>query len=171
MKDRTIIAAGVALVAVAASLGVQAGPARSWEDKPCGATEQTAHLCAPGEKARDGSVPNPLPEPAPTPTPPEVVPAVVTPPSTTPAVPVIPPRVPLTCPELRARVETNHAGARWVILLHQRCGTPPPPKVVPTCDDLADEGAGILWLIRFRCDLTPGSPRRFNPPVTGELRR
>jgi hypothetical protein len=82
MKRITIALAALAAVGMAL-------PATSfgWDELPCGETEETAHVCAPGEVARDGTIPNPLPQPTPAPVPntPEQQPSnassvVVTPP-------------------------------------------------------------------------------------------
>jgi len=95
----------------------------AWSELPCGETEETAHTCAPGEVARDGTVPNPAPSPAPVPPTPELPPAAVVPPAV-----VVPPPTPVpTCAELRARYPK--AGRRRQI--NWGCAvppTPPPPR-------------------------------------------
>ncbi len=88
---RNQITGGLAITAIS-SLAFLAGSASAWDSLPCGETEATAHLCAPGELARDGTIPVPLPVPTPelvpvTPTPIEPLPRVVTTPKPKPLKP------------------------------------------------------------------------------------
>lgn len=146
---------------LAATLGLAAGltlaipsPGAAWDDLPCGATEATAHLCAPGEVARDGTIPTPLPLPAPVPVVPEVTPAPdLVQASPGPTAPAATPLVRYTCAQLVAR----HAGARS--LRDRGCVKP------PTCADLRARHAGVLWLVRFNCRTRLPGP--FSPAVTG----
>lgn len=105
---RTTLAATLG-AATLASLAI-VSPGAAWDELPCGPTEETAHLCALGEVARDGTIPNPLPTPAPVPVVPEIVPSSGASAIATPAVPDASPALPVryTCAQLVAR----HAGPR-----------------------------------------------------------
>jgi hypothetical protein len=144
MKARYLVASGIMATSIYAGVVTSGG---AWDNLPCGATEETAHLCAPGEKARDGSIPNPLPTPAPTPVPPEIVPVTTTPVVTTPAPAVVVPPV---------------------VLGGKKNAVPSPV----TCTWLRHVRAGLNRLYKYRCikvrKVTP-LPGPFSPPVTGSL--
>lgn len=159
MKRPLVITGAVSATLAAAILSAPAG---AWDDKPCGATEATAHVCAPGEVARDGSTPNLAPVvviPTPTPTPtPEPTPGPVLTPTPTPS--PTPAATALTCARL-----PRGAGIKWRRKAH--CASPPPP--VLTCADLNARRAGQLWLAKFGCEV-PQRLRRvgpFEPAVAG----
>lgn len=130
-------AAGLA-IAGASSLAIFAGPAGAWDDLPCGATEDTAHVCAPGEVARNGTIPVPLP----------IVAPVVLAPTPAPVPPV---------PEVGV-----------VIIPPAQPKVTKPQKPRLTCAKLLAEGAGVRWLVKFRCRTKLPGP--FSPVVTGERR-
>ena len=145
MKARYLVASGIVATSIYAGVADSGG---AWDNLPCGATEETAHVCIPGEVARDGTTPNPLPTPAPAPVPPEIVPATVPPDQSSVNVPAVTP-----LPEQPKQPEANK-----------------PPRRV-NCIWLRSVRAGMNRLYKYRCiKRQKVTPKRgpFQPAVAGE---
>lgn len=143
MRTRIALVIGI-LVCLGVAFGLAVGTAGAW-DGMCG-THENPVPC--------DTTTTTEPETPPTPTEPEVVPPPAPPAPPAPVAPV-PPAPPSVAPSVVTPPSTPPAANK------QR-----KTKKRTDCPYLLRKGAGIRWLVKYKCRTKLPGP--FNPPVTGE---